>query len=138
MLTYPQAKDTVFSHINTEWAEATEIAWPDLEFKPDSHTAFIRASMNQGDGTQMSLGAEQNRLFRNFGVIIVQVFAQRNDGGFQANELAQQAKAMLHKKIPGLLLRNPRITDIGVRNEKKGSPYYQVNVTVDYSYDEIA
>ena len=87
-------------------------------------------------GKQVTLADDTGKsLFRNYGIVAVQVFAQMRDntGPMVSRRLAQVVKnAFQGKATPNVWFREAAYNEIG----REGA-WYQINVTANFEWDEV-
>lgn len=133
-MTVNEARQAIFAQFNTAWAGATPIAWDNLDYKPNG-SEFVRLTVKHNLGSQESLGGIGGRVYRKLGLIFVQIFTPLGIAADRSDELAQLAINALRDSTTGSLwFRNHRVNDIGRNGEDS---YYQLNVVIDFIYDEI-
>lgn len=103
---------------------------------PKTQTPWARIVLRHSGGGQGSLSGAlgQQRWDRN-GVLIVQVFVPNGEGLSQAYSLAKivlDAYEGVSSPLRGVWFRNARINEVGSDGE-----WFQVNVLVDFVYEEI-
>lgn len=71
--------------------------WPNSEAQPAIDAApngFVYSEIRMADGRQESLGTEGNRLFRDYGELVVWVCVPRGSSAGTAEQYAQQIRAL--------------------------------------------
>jgi hypothetical protein len=81
-----------------------------------------------------SLGAENNRLFRRYGIIIVDVFTESGRGTYTNDTLCQKALAIFEGKelTGGIRIYRAAIETIEVEDK-----WYHQRVSAEFEFDEI-
>ncbi len=101
----------------------------------DDGRAWCRINIRHSRGEQATLAdGNGGSLFRQEGVVIVQVFAdfKSNAGSTLAVRLAMVAKkAFEGKRTPNVWFRRARYQEVG-----REGRWYQINVTADFEWDE--
>lgn len=129
------AEKEIRAFFATGWADATEIAWPDVEFTVPNAETWVRFNCAENDGSQVSMGSPGNNRFRHFGIVTIQVFAPRNQAGADAREKAAAALAVFmgQQTTNGVTFQGCYARQVG--NDENG--YYQINVFAPFYYDEL-
>lgn len=137
------AVDLIFGEFNTVWAANAPapipvIAWEDQVFDPpDTADSWVRVSVRHGDGDLITMGPVGSRVWRNDGVVIVQIFTRSGIGRENSDALAEVAILAFRGKSVGV---SPcvRFRDIKPREIGPDGPWYQQNITTSFEYDETA
>lgn len=132
--TYDQAYDLMMALFKAAWdTTGHEIFWENVENKRETdNTAFARIDISHSIGSQATLGGPA-RSFRRVGAITIRIYTQAGKGLQESYQLAKvAADAFEGKSTGGIWFRNVRINEVG----RQGA-YYQLNVVVDFEYDEI-
>ena len=100
-----------------------------------SANVWARATIRHADGFQSSLTGplEGKKRHTNIGTVIIQVFGTQGDGSTAAYDAAQTV-ATAYRKAPSgpVWFRRVRINEIGT-----SGTYNQINVSADFSYDDV-
>lgn len=124
------------------WGSTTRIAWPDMNFTPPQADTWVRFSMKNSIGYQASMGNPGNNIFRREGIITIQVFQKEGRASTDARKKAAKAETIFMKqKLAGFEFKNVNVLDIGAGRDEIGlhrTPWYQMNVTAEYRYDQTA
>lgn len=127
------ARKEIQALFNTGWAGATPVSFDNDGFVP-GNVPYVRVAIIFNSGELASLGAVNQRTFRAFGIVAVQVFTLSGTTA-SANDLLAQAAADIFKgvqTISGIWFRNTGIATVG--NEGK---WFQQNVSAEFIYDFI-
>jgi hypothetical protein len=92
------AEILIFTAIDTAWADATEVCYPNIKFQaPDE--PWIRVDVLWGDAFMVSMGTTTNDTGSNqvVGVIQVGVFARKGAAGAATNALVDDVRDMLNR-----------------------------------------
>ena len=133
-LTYEQAGKAIIAHVDSNWGTPVEYENIVLENKPDKDT-WARLTIQYVRGYGASLGGKH---FRRDGITTLQIFIVKNDprGPAYIDQLSDQAVTMFEGvQLPGGLKFYGDITPIRLDNIQEG--YYQINVVVNFKFDEI-
>lgn len=146
-MTFLESRDEMFTMLNAAWklnAMAVcglipVVLWQgqDTQPIPPQGVPFARATVNHVDGRQGALTNDTgNDLFERTGFLTLQTFGPLASGkGLTIAEgLANIAlKAFEGKASPGgIWFGNCRVNEVGVTDG-----WYQINVIVEFSYDEV-
>lgn len=136
--TYAQARDAMMDLLNTAWAAGAStypILWDDRVGNPDpSKKAWARVFIRHNQGDQETLSNPiGTRLFRRDGIINVQIFTATGDGLKTSDALAKIVADAYEGKATsnGVWFKNVRLRENGVDGN-----WYQVNVLIDFEYNE--
>jgi hypothetical protein len=125
---------TIRERFNSLWEAQhpdVRITWGNVGFNPDNHTSWVRLTIQDGEARQVSMGFP--KLFRNTGVIFVQVFTPSGVGPDPALKLADDAAAIFRNfKQDGVTCRAPSI-----RDSRQDGRWYQVVLQVPFYRDEM-
>lgn len=97
---------------------------------------WIRAGVRHSDGTQSSLGSVNGKRRQTIdGVVFAQVFTPYGDGQTVSDEIVEvvlDAYRTGGATASGVQFRSARFAEVG-----KSGAWWQVNVTSDFTYDQI-
>jgi len=134
-MTIQQARDEMSALFNTAWSPRAVI-WDGLPGKPPSgRTPWARFTVRHADGEQATLANDQGRRrWRRSGTIFIQLFAPVGDGLSALDPLTKIAMDAYEGQSTagGAWFRDVRCREIGPDGD-----WYQVNVLVDFEYDEV-
>jgi len=134
-MTYEAEYNALRARFESQWANTTPIAWPNVDFKPTDESPWVRFSIVSTDVRQASFGAATN-FYRHPGVIIVQVFTPILQGDKEALQLADQVASIFRNWSDAAnrirFLSPPSVKAIG-----EDKPWYQVNVSCPYIRDTL-
>lgn len=102
---------------------------------PRDATSWARARVQHTTGRQASLsGATGVKRWERGGFLIVQLFTPAKEGQNLSDDLASIIRGAFegYSTPSGVWFRNPRINEVG-----QDGTWYQVNIFVDFLYDEI-
>lgn len=135
MTTYSEARAALQTHWHSEWAARTPVAWENLEFAPPNPpSAWVRLTIQDFNGAQVSLGQPESRLYRSAGLATVQIFSPIDTGGSGHHELVNAAiEAWRGADIAGIRLRDAGVRDVGESDQI----WWQSNVRAAYEYDGL-
>lgn len=132
-MSYLNEHNQIRGRLNTSWANATPIAWPNLNFTPPNpQVPWIRLFISDGDSNQIDLGANPATI-RYAGLIFIQVFTKVDEGDAEALQLADSAKNIFHNWCGETVrCRAAKVKVIG----NDGFGWYQINVAIPFYRDE--
>lgn len=137
--TLPVARDDIMEQFDATWAPTgNPVHYPgiaDKDFPPATQIPWARVMFLPTAGNQVTLsGIDGQRRFRHVGVVTAQVFTPLGDGGRSTYALAQTIMDGFQgfSTANGVEFRNVRANTIGPSRD-----WFQVNVLIDYEYDEI-
>lgn len=132
-MSFADARKAVQAFFATNWASRTNIAWPDVEYKPTKAT-WVRFNMVNNTGNQATIGGATN-LYRRNGLITIQVLSPENKGGVDALAKADiAAEIFITQRLAGFEFSEVNVREAG----NTGDGFYQVIVTIAYRYDTLA
>lgn len=146
-MTFLEARDEIFSMIHTSWNLNTmalvglipAIQWQGLDISPipPQGIPFARATVHHVEGRQSTLtNGNGKSSYERVGIFTFQVFGPLGSGkGLTIAEgLANIALNTFEGKASpgGIWFRNCRINEVGVTDG-----WYQINVLVEFTYDEV-
>lgn len=111
------------------------IAWPDVNFTIPEGKTWVRFTCQENDGRQASIGSPGANRFRQYGLLILQVFQPQGQGSVDARTKAAAALTALKgaRSDNGVLFYDCYGRSVG--NDDKG--FFQINVISSFYYDEI-
>lgn len=130
-MTVEQARDEMSALFKAAWGNRAVI-WDGLPGSPPSgRTPWARFTVRHADGGSGAIG---NHRFRRQGTIFIQLFAPVGDGLSAMDPLTKIAMDAYEGQSTagGAWFRDVRSREIGPDGD-----WYQVNVLVDFEYDEI-
>lgn len=135
--TYAQAVDDILGVFKTAWDTTGWIAlYTNVKGDtPSGEDPWARVNLQHTGGGQASLtgGLGTTRWGRE-GFLTVQVFAPAGEGLSGAHTLAKIISDAFEgtSTVNGVWFRNVRVNEVG-----EDGDWYQVNVVIDFEYDEI-
>ncbi len=135
--TFDVANDEILAFFKTAWDGTGLLALYQnvAGAKPTAQLAWARVTLQHGPGGQTALtGATGKNRFDRTGILTVQIFIPNGQGLSQGFILGKiMADAFEGKATASQVwFRNVIVTPIGPSDE-----WFQLNVTVEFSYDEI-
>lgn len=136
-LTYTQARDEILTLLKAAWDPTTyPMIYDDLKGSvPTTSTPWARATLKHFTGNQSTLANDVgNRRFSRSGNLTVQIFTESGKGLSLSDTLAKiVTDAFEGQTSPsGIWFRNVRYNEAVADGN-----WYQVNVIVDFEYDEL-
>lgn len=128
---FDTGRKDVETRFQNYWGTTTEVLYDNMTRVPERGTPWVRLTINEGQSN--IIGIADTNLYRNLGVIIVQVFVPEGQGTASARQLADQAAAIFRGAQfgSGITCRAPQLANIGVIDG-----WYQINVSVPFFRDE--
>ena len=127
-----EGRDTIAGHATAAVLAGVPITYTDVP-PPDLNgtVAWVRITVKFVDGGQRGFG-DGVRKFDNIGVLCIEVFAPRGDGGARRDVLAQSAKTYLENvRSSPVWYRNIRAVDVGA-----DGGYDKINVYADFEFTD--
>lgn len=123
--------DGIIAEFNTIWIY-TSIAWPNLQYDPTDQKEFVRISVIPADSDRKSMGG-QTDVFRQFGVVLIEIYIDRNSGARRSVELADLAINFFHGlALTDITFESPNAEHIGIVDS-----WYQKNVSCTFYSDNL-
>jgi hypothetical protein len=130
-MTPAQARSTLSNVFANVWGSTTPIAWTNtLPNTPGN--AWVRFSV-QHSGSQLQSWGGDTQNWLHYGLVCVQIFVRIGVGSQQADQLAQQAKAILMGKRLGEMATFESIIS---EDGPDGHGWDQTRVLVRFEYRE--
>jgi len=125
------AEGAIMTRLNTEWASATEIAWPGKRFtKPDA--AWIRPTVIWGDGFMQTAGPTNRNQIP--GVLKVQIFSKPGNGEGEIKGHADSIRDIFNRvEFSGLRFDAPS----GPKPAVERNDWLQTVVDCPFIYEEV-
>ena len=136
--TFAQARDDILAVLKAAWDPTGHpMAWPSVAFTgpPLPPSPWARASIAHNAGRQATLaGADGTRRWRRQGILTVQIFTGVGSGLAVSDSLSKiVVDAFEGATTPRQIwFRNVRLIEIGPDGD-----WHQVNVLVEFEYDEV-
>ena len=133
-MTPGQAEDLIYAAFVTGWAGQTPVAYDNKNFDAEvQETNYVTISIQHNVGTIASLGGLGTRNFRQFGIIILQVFTLAGGGKRPNMDLCVTARNIFR----GIhLAGNLWFRNVSIQHAGPDGKWYQQNVTAEFSFDE--
>lgn len=145
--TFDGARDEILGLFNTKWTTDTpalnggapiRVEWPGVDAgdPPPADKPYARITLRHTTSRQATFGPTGGRRFTRPGLITVQVFTPLSGG--QGLSLAEKCAIIARDAFEGrgtasgIWFRNARIQEIG-----PDGTWYQMNVLVEFVYDEL-
>lgn len=133
MTTPNEAHAAINDRFITQWADATPFTFTNEGTLADSvDTAWVMVTVHPTKGGQHTLGKKTQRRYRRNGLIMAQVFTPVNTGSQQAETLAKQ----LGDIFEGESFDGVDCFNANMRNNGSDGEWFQMNVDVEFSYQE--
>jgi hypothetical protein len=144
-MSFATAYDTILTRFKAQIDTSrplVPIAWPNMPFDPKddfddaTHQGWARIIVQGGEQVQASINGSSNRLWRQVGLIQVQVFVPSNQGAVLVLGIADDvASALRGVTVSGVVFRAASVIPVGRGGDEV---WYQVNVNVPFRYDLTA
>ena len=143
--TYTEATDAILAIFKTAWdASAPNPTLVDYQnvtpsggvlLPPTTQLSWARVTLAHNGGQQSSLsGALGTQRYDRLGLLLVQIFVPAGEGLSEAHTLAKIVADAYEgaSTSNGVWFRNVQVNEVGPDGD-----WYQVNVIIDFVYDEI-
>lgn len=129
-MSFAQQKIDIESYLNTNWTTTT-IQWTNVKFNQPTKTPWIRCTIVDGEGSQVSLGSTQDHEF--VGVINIGIFVPLNGTTALVQSYADTLfNLFVNKQIGSVLTYTPSLNPVG---EVEGC--YMATLSIPFTRDEI-
>ena len=129
--TFSKEREAIETYFKNKWGKTTKVLWDNSRLKPDATGAYVRLSIINGAGAQISIGGTQ--LHRTENQVQVQIFDKKGKGKKTLLELADMVETMFtNLQIDSIQFRSAYLIDVGEINE-----YYQINVVCPFYRNRI-
>jgi len=126
-MSWASERASIEGRLSANWATTT-IAYDNVDFDPPDNAAWIRLNILNGDSGYRALEGKK----RHAGVIILQLFAPKNQGSNTLRGYADTLAGVFEDtSFNDVVCRNASITNVGFNQE-----WYQLNVSIPYWRDE--
>lgn len=150
MISTPAARDEMQARFYDDWRSKAPLVWSggvprvlwdakeekDKAKRPRADEPWARVSVQHNINPQRAFGEPGNRRFERLGIIMVQVFSPMSleQSVTLAEGLGIIARdAFEGKDTPGgVWFRNTRMQEVG-----PSDPWWQLNVSAEFTYDEL-
>lgn len=133
-LTKAQAVELIYQRLKDNFT-TVPFELPNEKGNTPASGSWIRFTVFEDDSEQTTLGQIGNRKFKRAGMILINIFTIMNIGVKESNTLADELRAIFEGvSFGGVRCYNAVARDIG--DSDQGS-WYQVNLEIDYDYDQI-
>lgn len=133
MTTTVDAREAIYQRFVDNTALATtNYTFDSEQYTPPAGETWVRLMVRHTDSEQHSLGGTNQRKFRRFGLIFVQVFSPL-DAGTRANDTVVQATRDIFEGVDasGIKYYNAIPREIG-----PDGAWFQTNLEITFDYDE--
>lgn len=134
-MTFEEARDEMFATFLNAWkGKGFPVVWTDVPADvPSSETVWARVVLRHANGGQGSLSGDTGvKRWRREGTLFVQVFSPIGDGSSAGYNAAQTVVHAFQAARDCVWYRNIRMNEIGANGA-----FEQINVLVDFTYDEV-
>ena len=134
-MSFIAAYQAIMDRFVTQWTAlqpTVRVAYPNMAFTPTPGTAWVRVTVvPDPNSRQAAIG--KTRLWRNRGLVIVQVFTPQGAGDEAALTLGDSVTAAMRGvTISGLRLKATSLLRVG--NDQQ---WLQYNADTPYEYDDV-
>lgn len=130
-----EIRKSIEGTFQTAWGDTTPIAFQNVAFSYPSNKEFVRITVGFGKAFQQSMGSQ--KLARQFGVVMFQVFTGNNTGTARNSQLCDTIAAIFRYqqfKQDGVTI------NFGDANPVKvpvTTDYMQINLNIEFSADQL-
>lgn len=136
-MSFADTAATIRQRFATEFAlirASVLVAYANRQFTPPENGEWVRLNIVEGGSVLAGLAGPGANLYRNSGVVTVQIFVPVAVGDGTAYEIADDiAEIFRSKLVDGVRFRTPATSPAG-----PDGAWYQRNVTVPFTADQIA
>ena len=125
---------TIMDRFNSQWAvlePTVTVAWPNVDFNPDPGKPYVRVTVLPGDSRQAAIG--KTRLWRNVGVVMVQIFVPLSQGDEAARALGDSVTTALR----GVTVSGVHLKATSLRRVDANRQWLQHNASTPFEYDDV-
>lgn len=120
----------ILNRIMTQWAGATPISWPNVNFTPAAGQSHVRVTIRNGTSLQPYIGKHSKR--RSVGVVFGEVMVPENTGDGSARGLADDFAALFRDvRVSGITFGEPSARQSTLQEK----PWFRWLVEVPYYRD---
>lgn len=119
-------------HIENLFAipEGRTVVYNNEEYKPEPMSIWLRVTIKDSEHEPATLGKEPNRIMRNSGLIMIQIFSPVGVGAFVPDSIFDSINALFsNKTMDSIRYGSCRVTD------RVDADFYQVNINIPFSID---
>lgn len=96
-MTPDAAMDVIEQFVETGWAAATVIAWPNVPFTPPASANWLKVDFVWGQGNVLTKGAA-NGINAVVGILQLALFGPKDGGDGALSALAETARGLVNRK----------------------------------------
>ncbi len=127
-----QFRDNVFTAFTTFWAGRSTIAWPNVEFDPETVDEYIELQLIGDPAGQTPVGTSTfQQTKRRVGTVAFSIYVRENTSLDTAYARSEAVKEFLENPRA---ISNTTFTGIGQQEVGPDGVFFQVNVTAAYAY----
>ena len=137
-MSYSAERASIEQRWATQWvtgspsAARTPTAYENVPYEPIEGTSWVRITILNGEGRQLSMGDVGNNTHRYAGVIALQIFTPAGAGSDAGKELADLAAAVFrNQRFDSIYCRVPYISGTSIEGQ-----WHQTNINVPFWRDE--
>ena len=129
-MTFEAENIAIENRFYTSWGTATPIKFDNVDFTPPAATAYVELQVHDSDSYPASLGG--TILYRNLGIISINIYALPNQGAKANRQYADTAAAVFRgQTFSGITCRAASITRLGEIKDR-----FVYNVSIPFFRDE--
>ena len=136
-MSFTAARVSILKFFSVPWAARIPVAYDDVDFTiPSPPSIWARFNVKHFNAYQSSIGDPGANKFRRQGMVTVQIFAPEKGATQDAVAKGDEVVSLFEGKtrFEGVIFSNVRMTEVG----PDGMGWYQVNVKIDFEYDDLA
>jgi hypothetical protein len=148
MAGYIAAVDQVQSLLKTAWdanaataigtAYVPELRWEmtdSAEEPSNTERPWARCTIRHSTADQRTFGEPGGRRFRQFGIVMIQLFAPWRSG--RGSNLTQLLAQIVKDAYEGAATQDVTFRSVRFNEVGRSGPWYQINVIADLEWDEL-
>ena len=129
--TYDAEAELIFGRLNTQWASATPIAWPNEGYSPTIGTSYIEPVLNTQAAFRTTVGTVNTR---HPGLLTVNVRTELGQGDGEARRLGDTVAGIFSNlTVSGVTFRTPTVNP--GRPDPDNAGWFRVQVDCPYYRD---
>lgn len=133
MTTFQEAREAIYNAWKTGWGSRTEWTFENENFKEPDDEFWIRFSVRNLSGNQISLGQKTQRKYRRFGIVFVQMFNPKRKGMKDIDVHAQYAISLFEgEQIDEVYFNDGSLVELP--SDEKWKP---ANLEINFDFEEI-
>jgi hypothetical protein len=131
-MTFKNEDRDITSRFKTNWGSTTPVKYDNVDFTPTPGTTFVEFEIHNGSQMPVSLGGDDDTLYRGVGIISINIHTALNIGTQTGKNLADTAAAIFRgQTFLGIICRGADVTRLGESNG-----WFVHNVSIPFFRDE--